>query len=81
MTDDTIRHTGEEHVIPDLTPRLVQLVRDLADELHPGSQFANGLGLDHSLERDYGLDSLSRVELLIRIERDLGVALGDAALS
>jgi 1-acyl-sn-glycerol-3-phosphate acyltransferase len=81
MTDDLIRHAGGERVIPDLTPRLVQLVRDLADELHPGTQFANDLGLDHSLERDYGLDSLSRVELLIRIERDLGVALGDAALS
>jgi 1-acyl-sn-glycerol-3-phosphate acyltransferase len=81
MTDDLTRHAGEERVIPDLTPRLVQLVRDLADELHPGTQFANGLGLDHSLERDYGLDSLSRVELLIRIERDLGVTPGDAAIS
>src|SRR6266403_72656 len=81
MTDNLLGHAGEERVIPDLTPRLVQLVRDLADELHPGTQYANDLGLDHSLERDYGLDSLSRVELLIRIERDLGVALGDAALS
>ncbi len=81
MTDDTIRHPGEERVIPDLTPRLVQLVRDLADELRPGARFAKSLGLDHSLERDYGLDSLSRVELLVRIERDLGVALGEAALS
>jgi 1-acyl-sn-glycerol-3-phosphate acyltransferase len=81
MADHTTPHSEQERVIADLTPRLVQLVRDLADELRPGTQFAKGFGLDHSLERDYGLDSLSRVELLIRIERDLGVALGDAALS
>src|SRR5882672_120345 len=81
MTDDTICHAREERAIPDLAPRLLQLVRHLADELRPRSQFAKGLGLDHSLERDYGLDSLSRMELLIRIERDLGIALGEAAIS
>ncbi len=79
MAVDPIRHVGEERVIPDLAPRLLQLVRDLADELRPGTgfaEFAKHLGLDHSLERDYGLDSLSRAELLLRIERELGVALG-----
>ena len=40
---------------PDLKTRLLQLVRDLADELRPASQFAQGLGIEHSLERDYGL--------------------------
>jgi len=56
-------------------------VRGLADELRPGAEFARRLGLDHALERDYGLDSLSRAELFLRIERDLGVALGETALS
>ena len=84
MALDPIRHVGEERLIPDLAPRLLQLVRDLADELHPGTgfgEFAKHLGLDHSLERDYGLDSLSRAELLLRIERELGVAPEEAALS
>jgi acyl carrier protein len=78
------RLAGEERVIPDLAPRLLQLVRDLADELRPETglaEFAKHLGLDHSLERDYGLDSLSRAELLLRIERELGVAPEEAALS
>ena len=65
----------------DLRPALLQLVRDLADQLRPGSDFAQSLGIDHSLERDYGLDSLSRVELVTRIESELGVALDDGALS
>jgi 1-acyl-sn-glycerol-3-phosphate acyltransferase len=81
MNGDTAHRAGEQRITPDLAPRLVHLVRDLADELRPGTEFAKGLGLDHSLERDYGLDSLSRVELLIRIERELGVAVGEAALS
>ena len=65
----------------DLTPRLLQLVRDLADQLRPGNDFAQSLGIDHSLERDYGLDSLSRAELVTRIESELGVSLEEAALS
>lgn len=65
----------------DPTPALLQLVRDLADQLRPGNEVAQTLGLDHSLERDYGLDSLARAELLTRIERDLGVSLDPALLS
>ena len=60
------------------------MVRDLADEVRPGTEFAEfarRLGLDHSLERDYGLDSLSRAELLLRIERELGVEPEEALLS
>jgi 1-acyl-sn-glycerol-3-phosphate acyltransferase len=81
MSNESIRHVSDERAIPDPALRLVQLVQDLADELRPGTRFAMDLGLDHSLERDYGLDSLSRAELLIRIEHDLGVALGEAGLS
>ena len=55
----------------DLTAALRQLVRDLADQLHPGSEFAQSLGIDHKLERDYGLDSRARVELATRIEGEL----------
>jgi len=65
----------------DLTSALLQLVRDLADQLHPGNDFAQSLGIDHSLERDYGLDSLARVELATCIESELGVSLDEALLS
>ncbi len=65
----------------DSTSALLQMVRNLADQLHPGSDFAQNLGIDHSLERDYGLDSLARVELATRIEAELGVSLDEAALA
>jgi len=64
-----------------LAPQVLALVRSVADELRPQAQLAKTLGLDHSLERDYGLDSLARVELFARIDHELGVALGEAALT
>ena len=64
-----------------MAPRLLTTVRSVADELRPQAGLAASLGMDHSLERDYGLDSLARVELNARIDHDLGVSLGEAALT
>lgn len=61
--------------------RLLGIVRGLARELRPNVPAIEHLGLDHSLERDFGLDSLARVELLNRIERELGIKLDEKALS
>ena len=44
-----------------LAPRLLATVRSVADELRPHAGLAATLGLDDSLERGYGLDSLARV--------------------
>jgi 1-acyl-sn-glycerol-3-phosphate acyltransferase len=66
---------------PPATERLLAIVRALSREMRPGVQQLDRLGLDHALERDYGLDSLARVELLARIERELGVKLGEAAFA
>ena len=44
--------------------RLLEIVRALACELRPGAEGIERLGLEHALERDFGLDSLARVELL-----------------
>lgn len=51
---------------------LLNIMRELARELRPDADHLEHLGLDHALERDFGLDSLARVELFTRIERDLG---------
>lgn len=56
---------------------LLGIVRSLAHELRSNTPAIEHLGLDHLLERDFGLDSLARVELLIRIERQLGVKLSE----
>jgi acyl carrier protein len=37
--------------------------------------------LDSSLERDLGLDSLARVELVLRLEREFGASLAEQALA
>jgi len=57
---------------------LLQIVGALARELHPRRSLT--LTLDGDLERDFGLDSLSRVELALRIERAFGVRLPEPAL-
>ncbi|KVW99497.1 AMP-binding protein, partial [Thiobacillus denitrificans] len=66
---------------PAETTQLLDLVRGLSRELRPGANGIDHLGLDHELERDFGLDSLARVELLARIERELGVRLAEAAFA
>ena len=58
----------------DYTAPLLQVIDSLLDELNRGKPH-RGVSLDSSLERDLGLDSLSRVELLARLERHFGLAL------
>jgi len=54
---------------------LIAIVEGLAEELRQGTIRRAGLSLSSSLDRDVGLDSLGRMELLARIERRLGVHL------
>jgi non-ribosomal peptide synthetase component F len=63
------------------TPEAVlALTRQFLAELHLGAARIRPVMLDSSLERDLGLDSLSRVELVARSERALGVSLPEEAL-
>ncbi len=57
----------------DQAAALLQLVRELTVELHPGQAIAERATLDSALEKDLGIDSLARVELLTRVERAFGV--------
>lgn len=54
--------------------RLLEIVRTLATELHPQSALPE-VGLSTLLDRELGFDSLSRVELLLRVERNFNVSL------
>jgi len=58
---------------------LLELALELSRELHPARR-TRGLTPDSSLERDAGLDSLARVELLLRAEKRLGMRLPDHAV-
>ena len=70
--------TPDDHAA--LERHILQLVGQLVGELRPGSPAA-GIGPDDSLERDLGIGSLERVELLTRIERGVGVRLSDSVMA
>jgi 1-acyl-sn-glycerol-3-phosphate acyltransferase len=61
------------------TDALLDVVRQLGTELHPARSGAN-VTLDSTLDRDVGLDSLGRVELVLRLERRFGVSLPEGTL-
>jgi 1-acyl-sn-glycerol-3-phosphate acyltransferase len=64
-----------ERPAPDATARaLLQVITAMLRELRPAAPVAS-IDLDDSIERKLGLDSLSRVELVSRIERTFGVRL------
>jgi 1-acyl-sn-glycerol-3-phosphate acyltransferase len=77
-TEMTIHDTLEHH---DLESALLEVVRELALELHPYKTQALSVSLDSSLDRGLGFDSLGRVELLVRLERAFGVKLSSQLLS
>ena len=59
--------------------RVLEVVRDLARETG-GDRARRAAGPDASLEREVGLGSLERVELLLRLERSFGRSLDDRYL-
>ena len=60
---------------------LIAVIQDLVQELHP--QRAKSIDVSESsrLERDLGIDSLARTELILRVERTFGVRLAGADAS
>jgi len=59
---------------------LLETLQALATELHRAPP-ARVLTLDSSLERDFGFDSLGRVELVLRVEQRFGVRLSEHLLA
>jgi len=55
--------------------KLTSLVDELARELHPRHVRRGDTSLSSRLERDLGIDSLGRTELVLRLERAFGVRL------
>ena len=54
---------------------LLEVTRALLAEVHPHRPAAEGLTLDSTFEKDLGLDSLTRVELISRVEKQFQLAL------
>jgi acyl carrier protein len=62
------------------TARLLEVVRELARELHPARQRL-AVALDSRLAQDLGLDSLARMELAARLERVFGANLPESVFA
>ncbi|MEX2304498.1 MAG: AMP-binding protein [Bryobacterales bacterium] len=60
--------------------RLLEVVRQLVLDLHPHRKRGLDVKWDSRLDRDLGVDSLGRAELLSRVERTFRVRLGEGAL-
>ena len=65
--------------IAEVEGRVLEVVRALAEELG-GARAARAVAPSASLEREVGLGSLERVELLLRLENAFGRALDDRVL-
>lgn len=73
----THRANASTGISPDA---LLGIVRQVAAELHP-TRALPAASLDARLDRDYGYDSLGRVELFVRIEREFGVSLSESIMA
>ena len=60
--------------------RVLEIVEGLVAELG-GRALFGPVALDHSLDRDLGIGSLERVELLLRIEKAFGARLSDSVMA
>ncbi len=67
----------------DRETRLLTLAQTMAGELRrdAGKAPETAFSLDANFERDYGFDSLTRMELLHRAEREFGATLPESALA
>ena len=54
---------------------LLEVVRDLVTEVHPQDSSIEAITLDSTFEKDLGLGSLARVELISRVETQFKLAL------
>ncbi len=76
--DTAIRRVTDRISAPDRAAQLLSIVDALVAEVRSDGRAK--AALDSVLDKDLGLDSLARVELLTRIEQAFGVRLGDAVL-
>ncbi len=77
---DRAKEASNEAPVPD-AESLLAAMREVVAELHPHLGARARITLDSSLDRDLGLDSLSRMELLSRIERRFGAAIPETVMA
>lgn len=71
-----IENSRTEDRLADPEGQIISIIQEMIIELRPKKEH-RPVTLDSSLDRDLGLDSLSRMELLVRIEKKFGVTLSE----
>ena len=66
---------------PPTAESVVALVQVFVCELHPHMRDRGRFDLDVSLERDLAIDSLARMELIVRVEQHFGVSLSEQTMA
>ncbi len=78
----TTKHTHQQNDTSNqLQNTLIHVIEQLVDELHAKRVYAHSVSLDSSLDRDLGLDSLARMELLTRLEKQFDIQLSEQLLA
>ena len=75
------REAQPAKVTDETARQLLEIVRELALELHPHLRQTLKLDLDSDLDRDVGLDSLGRAELLLRLDRSFKLHLPEQLIA
>ena len=57
---------------------LLRIVQDFHQEIHREASNSRNIHLDSTFDRDLGFDSLTRMELLARIEKHFGAVLPES---
>ncbi len=73
-------NAGPGRADADIAPRVLAVLRDLIHELQPHRAGRIRVELASDLDRDLGLDSLARAELLLRLDRAFNVKLPEALI-
>ncbi|KFB68990.1 AMP-binding protein [Candidatus Accumulibacter vicinus] len=80
MVSGDFREDLQAPAPPEVTARLLRVVLAMVEETRPGRALGR-VSLHSHLERDLGLDSLARVELLLRVGSEFGRSLPEEALA
>lgn len=80
VDESLMRKTPSPEEMNAIEERVLDIVRELAHEVG-GARAQRTVTLDASLEREIGLGSLERSELLARLEQSVGQPLEDSALA